>query len=389
MYLLKQYPHLKSDLKGNLIIENIRFDNITTEYNTPVYVYSINRIRENCRKLKQIINKSRYKNQLFYSYKTNLDDKILETIHQESIGAEATTIIELNKALKHNLSPRKIILDGPAKTKKMLKIAIKNCIRLINVDTIEEIKTINKIASKLKTKQEIGITLNPNNKSKIGTEINTETIKLLKTVLERSENVKITTLHCHMKTQNHNLEEYGILLEKLYTLSKRLNDEIGIKINTFDLGGGFPEAAIIGAKIDRLATILKNVKNKENDDITLLFEPGRFIVGDAGVLLTKIISIKKNYGKNWLIIDGGANILSPLTKANLRFVIADKLHENYSTEFSIGGPLPASFDIMTRNYPLPPRIKKGDIVAILNAGAYSTSFALDFGEREIKKVHLE
>jgi diaminopimelate decarboxylase len=386
MFLLDKYPYLKSDNYGNLLIENIRYDEIVEKYQTPVYIYSIRRIKENCNKLKEILNESSYPIRLFYSYKTNPHPEICRIIHEENYGAEITSNLELQQALKNGLDPRKIIFDGPFKSKNDLHNSLEKRIGIINVDYFNEIEDINEICIKLDIEQEIGISLHPNLKSKIGIEINENSINKLKSILKKCKNVELTTLHCHMKTQNQKLESYTELLRNFYIISEKLEKEIGVKISNFDLGGGFPEAVLFENKIRKLSELLKKIKDDFKNNINLFFEPGRYVIGDAGLLLTKIVNVKNFNSTKWIIVDAGANIISPLSKAYNRFIIANRLRDNYSSPVNIGGALPASFDIITRNYCLPKIIKKGEILAILNVGAYSKSFSINFGKRDIQTI---
>ncbi|MHA1835473.1 MAG: diaminopimelate decarboxylase family protein [Candidatus Odinarchaeia archaeon] len=387
MILLNQYPHLKSDDKGNLVINGVNYNNIIKKLKTPIYVYSLPRIDENCKKIKSIIDKIKINFKIFYSYKTNLNRIVCQTIHKHGIGAEVTSLLELKNALKNNVKPEMIIFDGPYKTQKVINVAIKNRINLINIDSLSEFKLINKIASKYKIIQNVGLTINPELKSKIGINIDDETLDKLEKILKKSKNINIVSLHCHMKTQNYNLESYGKLIRKFHVLSEKIKGKTGFKIKIYNIGGGFPEAAIVKDDIDSLTSILREAIGDDKNQLTLYLEPGRFLVGDAVVLLSKIIRVKKLKTK-WLIIDAGSNVISPFSRANYRFIIANKLNNNYSERWNIGGPLPASFDVLNRNYCLPKDIKEGEIIAVLNTGAYCNSFKIDFNKRKINEYYI-
>ncbi|WEU40673.1 MAG: hypothetical protein OdinLCB4_001730 [Candidatus Odinarchaeum yellowstonii] len=387
MFNLTQYSHLKPDSRGWLQIENICFKDIVDEFGTPVYVYSFKRIKENCMTLLKTFEK-RFKNKIFYSYKTNMNTKLCNIIHETGIGAEVISEIELQTALKH-VNPNMIVLDGPHKPLQLVRTAVEHGVNLINADSLEELKIINNVAEELKVTQKVGLTLNPDPDSKIGVALDESELLLLEKYVNKLNYIKLSALHCHLRTQNFDLNDYVEMLTRMSGLSKRIKAKTGFEINFFDLGGGLPEAAVIGKKINELADKIRERIEDLDLNGEIYFEPGRFIVGDAAVLLTKVLNIKKILDRRWIIVDAGSNIISPLSKANHRFTVANRLLEDYSKEYAIGGPLPASFDVLNRSYCLPERIEVGDYIGIINAGAYCDSFAIRFGESETVNVLIE
>lgn len=389
MYNLRQYPHLKPDGEGKLLIDGFPYLELAGNYGTPLYVYSLKRVEENCVKIKRVLDNSGFKNKIFYSYKTNLHSVICKLIHKNGFGAEITSDLELQGALNNGLSPHMIIYDGPYKSENSLIQAINAGVKLINADSLEELKQINNIAGSIGLEQEVGITLKSVENSKIGVSFSETEYSRLKSYVKKLGNINITTLHRHMRTQNNDLTSYLENLKSMINLADTLKFKAGCEINKFDLGGGLPEAAIIRKNIDGLSDMLRTHGEKISSPIELYFEPGRFIVGDSGVLITRILKIKQANGRKWLIIDAGSNILSPLAKANYRFIAANMLFKKHSTEYSIGGPLPASFDVLTRSYPLPEGLAENDFLAILNVGAYCQSFSIDFGDKKTTSIFID
>ncbi len=379
MFALTQYPHLKPDRNGWLLIEDICFKDIVEKFGTPVYVYSCKRIRENCITLRKIFDR-KFKNRIFYSYKTNMNSKICKIIHENGIGAEVISDIELKQALNH-VNPDMIVFDGPHKPLNIIREAVKYGVNLINADSLDELKLINRVAEEQGVIQKVGLTLNPDPDSKIGVFLDGEGLSVLEKYVEKLNHIKLAALHCHLKTQNFDLNTYTETITRMSEISNLIKAKTGCEIDVFDLGGGLPEAAVIGKKINNLADKIKEKLEKLALNCEIYFEPGRFIIGDAGVLLTKIVNIKKICNRLWIIVDAGSNIISPLSKANHRFTVANRLLDDYSKEYSIGGPLPASFDILNRNYCLPDKIAIGDYIGIINAGAYCEVFSIRFGDK--------
>ncbi|MEM2906942.1 MAG: hypothetical protein QW739_02550, partial [Candidatus Odinarchaeota archaeon] len=294
----------------------------------------------------------------------------------------------LEAAVRNKVEPDMIIFDGPYKPLNTVRKAVEYGVRLINADSLDELKLIDSVAGEMGVMQKVGLTLNPDSDSKIGIDLDTS-VKKLGEYVKKLVNIKLSALHCHIRTQNSNLDSYLETLKHMSELSKKISAETGCEISVFDLGGGLPEAAIIGKKINYLSTCIREHEQYLDECDELYFEPGRFIVGDSAVLLTKILNIKNIRDRKWIIVDAGSNIISPLSKANYRFTIANRLLDDYSEKYSIGGPLPASFDVLNRSYCLPERIDVGDYVAILNAGAYCSSFAIRFEERNSTSILVE
>ncbi len=387
MFNLTQYPHFKSDGEGCLLIENICFKDIVEEFGTPVYVYSTKRIKENCITLRRIFE-GYFKNRIFYSYKANPNSKICSIIHENGIGAEVSSDTELEIAL-NNVNPDMIIFNGPHKPLHAIRKAVEYGVNLINADSLEELKTINSVARELRVIQKVGLTLNPGSHSKIGVFLDEAETAILEEYVKKLNYIRLSALHRHLRTQDFNLNHYTETLTHMSALSNLIRDKTGCEISVFDLGGGLPEAAIIGKKINEIGSRIKEKLENLSLNCEIYFEPGRFIIGDAAILLTKVLNIKRIGGRNWIIVDAGSNIISPLSRAHHRFIVANRLLDHYSKEYSIGGPLPASFDVLNRSYCLPERISIGDYIGIINTGAYCNTFSLRFETGEPVSVLID
>ncbi|MFX0097181.1 MAG: diaminopimelate decarboxylase family protein [Candidatus Hodarchaeota archaeon] len=376
MFLLSKYPHLEIDKMGELRIGNHDYRRIISDYNTPVFVFVGKRIGETCKKfLEAFKNYPRFL--ACYSYKTNYLPDLCKIISSHGIGAEVVSDVELELALRCKVPPDQIILNGPYKSDRLLKRAISNGIKLINIDSLNEIPRINKIAQKKNTKQNIGITLRKNEKAKIGISISERTLFLIKKSLSKAKNVVLSCVHSHMGTQIIKRKNYELNLKTAARYAEELKRKLNIDITSLDLGGGFPEMAVIGDQLEDIARRIIHTASRLDKEYELVFEPGRFIIGDSCVLLSRIHSVKDG-ALRWILLDAGTNILSKASKSNYRILIADKLEHRYTVPTNIGGPLPTEIDVIAKNYPLPKAIEEGDSVAILNSGAYTVSLSSQF-----------
>ncbi|MFX1486255.1 MAG: diaminopimelate decarboxylase family protein [Promethearchaeota archaeon] len=396
MFLLSKYPHLKIDKMGELKIGDHAFGRIVSDHQTPVFVFVGDRIGQACKTFLGAF-KNHPRVLACYSYKTNYMPDLCRIIASHGMGAEVVSDVELELALRCNVSPDQIILNGPYKSDKLLKKAISYGVKLINIDSLNEIPRINRIAEKKNVKQNIGITLRQDDKAKIGVSNSERTLSLMQKTIPEARNIILSCVHSHMGTQIIKGENYESNFEIVLSFVERLEQKLDADITSLDLGGGFPEMAVIGDQLEGIAKNIIRTVLRRNKEYELIFEPGRFIVGDAGILLSRIHSIKDG-AVRWALLDAGTNVLSKMSKSNYRFLIADKFRQSYTIPTNIGGPLPTNIDVIAKNYPLPEAIAEGDVVAVLNCGAYTISLSSqfcqlrppvllidDFGIRVIKK----
>ncbi|MFX0103483.1 MAG: hypothetical protein ACFFCS_28235, partial [Candidatus Hodarchaeota archaeon] len=199
---------------------------------------------------------------------------------------------------------------------------------------------------------------------------------------------RLNGLHYHAGTQIVDEEPLLAEIKKLVELASLLEERAGVQISSYNLGGGFPEASYL--KKLALKQMMEKIRdqflahlNGSQGSIELLFEPGRFIVADAGVVLCKINQIKKPIEKGdgddpWLMLSAGMNVMNPISKARNRFLVANHMNDSYNTTFNICGSLPTRIDIFTKHYPLPSKTSPGDDIIITNAGAYTIPFLMNF-----------
>ena len=288
----------------NLFIEKLSINNIVKKNKTPFYLYSENQIINNYLKFEKKFRKT---NPIVcFAAKSNSNVAILKILGKLGAGADVVSGGELLKALKAGIKANKIVFSGVGKTEDEIKIAINKKILLINCESESEAKLVNKIAKKLKKKVSVGFRLNPNVDAKTHKNISTgkaenkfglsiKNFKSFNKTLPIYKNIKLDALSVHIGSQ--------ILIDAPYkktlNVMSKLIKELNLNLKFVDLGGGFGinySRKDRPINLNRYSALVYNFSKKLNCKI--IFEPGRSIVGDTGILLSKVQYIKNGAKKN-------------------------------------------------------------------------------------------
>ena len=374
----------------NLFIEKLSINNIVKKNKTPLYLYSENQIINNYLKFTKSFKKT---NPLVcFAAKSNSNVAILKILGKLGAGADVVSGGELLKALKAGIKASKIVFSGVGKTEDELKIAINKKILLINCESESEAKLVNKIAKKLKKKVSIGFRLNPNVDAKTHKNISTGkaenkfglSIKSFKSffkTLPIYKNIKLDALSVHIGSQILTDAPY----KKTLNVMSKLIKDLELKLKFVDLGGGFGinySGKDKPINLNKYSALVYNFSKKLNCKI--IFEPGRSIVGDTGILLSKVQYIKDGAKKIFIILDAGMNdFMRPaLYDAKHTIIPISKVKSKTKGLIEFVGPICEStckFGIY-KNYQ---KIKENDYVAITNAGAYGASLSSNYNTRPL------
>jgi len=380
----------------NLLKEIINF------HKTPVYIVSKRIIQENCRNFSVSFRRYYPNASFFYSYKTNSIPAILKIIHEEGFGAEVVSPFELDLALRLLKDPDRIIFNGPDKGAEGIRKAIDLGIRLINIDSLDELITVSKIAEEKKRRVRIGLRIRPlhNKGAHFGFSFNFRELLFLLNKISDCSWLELDALHCHLGSNIKKPLFYLEAIRKNARLLKIVKKETGIEIESLDLGGGFGIDAVKNTNFcERILNKYCNyqIKVKENVKIehfasgissclknefgkyklklpALLLEPGRAIIGNAQDLFLSVISIKGNR----IVVDGGLfNMALPLLAEQHSAKILGKEDSKATKRYRIEGNLCAPEDILYNNVILP-QPETGDVLIVKDTGAYFNSFASNF-----------
>ena len=374
----------------NLFIEKLSINNIVKKNKTPFYLYSENQIINNYLKFEKKFRKT---NPIVcFAAKSNSNVAILKILGKLGAGADVVSGGELLKALKAGIKANKIVFSGVGKTEDEIKIAINKKILLINCESESEAKLVNKIAKKLKKKVSIGFRLNPNVDAKTHKNISTgkaenkfglsiKNFKSFNKTLPIYKNIKLDALSVHIGSQ--------ILIDAPYkktlNVMSKLIKELNLNLKFVDLGGGFGinySRKDRPINLNRYSALVYNCSKKLNCKI--IFEPGRSIVGDTGILLSKVQYIKNGAKKKFIILDVGMNdFMRPaLYDAKHTIIPVLKVKSKVKGLIEFVGPICEStckFGIY-KNYQ---KIKENDYVAITNVGAYGSSLSSNYNTRPL------
>ena len=375
-------------INKKLTIEKVSVQNISKKYGTPAYCYSYSQLKENINKFKESFKS--FSPLICFAIKSNTNVNLIREIKKFGLGADVVSVGELMIALKAGINPKKIVFSGVGKTSNEISYAIDKKILLINAESKSEIIEINRIAKLKKKKEQIGIRLNPNTDAKTLSQISTgkkenkfginiKTFIDLISYCRNSNNIELKCLSVHIGSQILDFKPYERMLNTIKKVIKKTNH----KFEFIDLGGGM--GISYDNKYKKLDYKRYNIAIKKflkNHQTKIIFEPGRSIVGSTGTLVSKIIYIKKNDKKNFIILDAAMNDLMrpalygavhktiPSVKTNK---ILNKIHE-------FVGPICETTDkfITLKKFQL---LKEKDLIAICDVGAYGMSLSSNYNLR--------
>ena len=374
--------------KNNLCVENISAQKLVKKYRTPFYCYSLSQLKNNYHTFNSAFRT--VKPTICFSVKSNSNLTLLRELKKMGSGADVVSIGELLKATKAGISAKKIVFSGIGKTEEEIRMAIKKRVLLINVESENEVNLVNKISKKISRKISIGIRLNPNITGKTHKKISTggkgekfglvynDFINLCKKI-RKMRNLKLEGLSVHIGSQITNVKPFK---EVLSVINKIIN-KTKMNFKFIDLGGGM---GISYSKKEKQLNLKQYAQliNKfiKNNNSKIIFEPGRFIIGNAAILITKIIYIKKSNNKNFIVLDAGMNnlIRPALYDAQHQIIPLKKTNKLFRGNLEFVGPVCESSDKFSNQKSFS-QIKEGDYVGLANVGAYGMSLSSNYNTR--------
>jgi len=369
-------PYLIKE-ESDILIDSISLSNLLERSKTPFFIFLENKIRDNVRTFNRVF-KSLFDNiQVFYSFKANFLPEICKIINSEGIGAELVGLPELKLALEIGFPPEKIIIGGPYLTKEIIEMSIDTGVKEIIVYNIKYLKQIDTIAKNLNKIQNICLRIRSSKfESKLGIELTNKSLIELVSFVKRFKNIKLTTILSHYATQMNSLEQFNKNIKTLANASHLLSGQ-GLNPMNINLGGGFPEATIMSEKqLEKIAlNIKRQLVNYNLDGKNIYLEPGRYFVGDSGLIIAKIVNKTDN---RWIFLDIGNHICPKFAKCSLRFYNASQINSPHKYKTSIGGIIPTDQDVLAKDYFFTKEFNEEEIVLITNVGAYTLTFSNRF-----------
>ncbi|MDP2981517.1 MAG: diaminopimelate decarboxylase [Candidatus Omnitrophota bacterium] len=378
---------------NNLYCESVSIEELARKYGTPLYVYSRNTLISHYRKIKEAF--SPINPLVCFSMKANSNLAICKALVKEGAGLDIVSGGELYRAFKTGVSSRKIVYAGVGKTEKEIEIAIKHHIFFFNVESIPELELINKVAGRLGIRQKVAIRINPDIKARTHKYIITghgenkfgidfETAKKIFLGKSRYKNLNISGIHMHIGSQIVDAEPFIRAMKRIADFIRDLQRR-RVAIRWLNIGGGLgiiyskerPQTAKEYAKA--VLPVLKKV------NANIILEPGRFIAGNAGALITRVQYIKETPSKNFAIVDAGMNdFIRPNLYGAYHEILPVK-SRSYSNSkeirvFDVVGPICESGDFLGKGRKFI-GLKEGDLLSVMGAGAYGFSMSSNYNSR--------
>ena len=381
-------------IKNKFIIEKFTVENIAKKYGTPAYCYSYNRLKENIIHFKKSFKS--FNPIICFAIKSNTNLNLIREIKKFGLGADVVSMGELMMALKAGINPKKIVFSGVGKTASEINYAISKNILLINSESESEVREIERIAKLNKKKVGIGIRLNPNTDAKTLSQISTGKkgnkfgvdgktfLKLIK-YCNKSKNISLRCLSVHIGSQILDHRPYEKMLKVLDNIIKKSN----YQFDFIDLGGGMGIPYNYNGKelnYNKYNLAIKRFLKKNSSRI--IFEPGRSIIGNTGILVSKIIYIKKNNQKDFIILDAAMNdlIRPALYGAFHRILPAERKSKKAKKTYEFVGPICESTDKFS-SITYSQELNEKDLVIFCDVGAYGMSLGSNYNLR-LKPIEI-
>ncbi|MBI4715921.1 MAG: diaminopimelate decarboxylase [Nitrospirae bacterium] len=376
-------------INGEMTCEQVPVRRIAEAVGTPFYLYSEKTLRRHFQAVDTAFDGVPHR--ICYAVKANPNLSILRIFAQEGGGADVVSGGELFTALKAGIAPEKIVFAGVGKMEEEIAYALESGILMFNVESSQELEILDRIAGRLGKKAPVALRVNPDvdplthpyiatglKKSKFGMDAR-EALE----AYQRAEvlpNLEVVGIHKHIGSQITTVRPFVEALEKLLLLVRTLR-ESGTAIRHIDIGGGLgisyagetpPHPRELGAAVVPMVADL---------GCNLILEPGRVLVGNAGILVTRVLGIKNTPVKNFVIVDAGMNdLLRPSLYDAYHEILPVKEKTGGTLEADVVGPICESGDFLAKDRKLP-EPAPGDLLAVMSAGAYGFAMASNYNSR--------
>lgn len=376
---------------GQLHAENVNLATIAEEFGTPCYVYSRAAFEQQWQQLNDAFGD--HPHTICYAVKANSNIAILNLLARLGSGFDIVSEGELRRVLKAGGDPSKVVFSGVAKSEQELAFAIEKKVRSINIESVAELERVQRVAASLNTTASIAFRVNPN--------VDPETHPYISTGMDKAKfgvtmeaafeaykqasalsNIDVHGIACHIGSQITKASPFTDALEIVLNMVKRLSAE-GIHIKQLDLGGGLGIAyqdETPPSAYEYVQGMIAGVK-AHDIDLPIAIEPGRYIAGNSGVMLTQVEFLKHNSSKNFAIVDAGMNDLLRPSLYQAFHAIKPVKQASSATPmvFDVVGPVCESADVL--GYERELQVEAGDLLAVCSAGAYGFAMANNYNTR--------
>ncbi len=416
---------------GHQTVDGVDAVSLAEQHGTPLYVFSEKRIADNIRNLRNAVESVHPRVKICYASKANSNMAVLDAVRRSGGDIEVNSGGELFKAKKIGFRPDQIVFNGVSKTDEEIRHAIEYGILAINIDSLYELDQVTRVARSIGKRANIAIRIVPEiiTRSHIGLQTGLLSSKFglspsqiedaFKRALEAKDAINLAGVHIHVGSQTPDPHPFALAFAEMWTFLAGLHKRTGYRLSHINIGGGLPvnylsdthmaqdieerERQMLRAELDPQQVLKAALAEARVDDeagllegLTIVFEPGRRIVGDTGLLLTRVCNIKHRpeTGDTWLLTDAGYSLVLSMAmyKWYYHLISASRADDDHQTPYKVAGPLCDSGDVYfdiergTRlpSYRLLPEGSGvGDVLALLNTGAYALDQASQYNGRPI------
>lgn len=397
---MKLFGSMKVE-ENELYVGGIKASTLSKEYGTPLYVVDEELVRSNCRRYYNAMKCEERGNRVTYAGKAFINMSMCNLVNEENLYLDVVSGGELYTAYKAGFPLERIYFHGNNKSDYEIDLGVRLGIGRFVVDNLHELEVLNSIAQEYGRVQKVYLRITPGVEahtheyiktgqldSKFGFPVIGDTVyDVVKRAIEL-EYIELSGLHCHIGSQIFDLEPFEDTTEIMLNLINNIKNKIGYEIKELDLGGGFGIYYTEGDKpkeIEEYCSVIINkaekvCKNLKMNIPILSIEPGRSIVGNAGVTLYTVGAIKEVPNiRKYVSVDGGMsdNIRPALYSANYESLIANRVYDNSKEVVTIAGKCCESGDVLLNSIEMP-KMETGDILAIMSTGAYGHSMANNY-----------
>ena len=385
--------------------ENVAVESLVRKHGTPLFIYSQRTLTEHFQKLDQAL--APLDHLICFAMKSNSNLAVLRTLADLGGGFDIVSEGELRRAMAAGADPGKCVFAGVGKTEQEIEYALRQGVYSFNAESEPELARINRIAARLKKIAPVSVRVNPNVDAHTHAKITTgtyenkfgiafEEIEAVYARASKLKNLRLRGLQMHIGSQLTSVKPFEEAVRKVLPLVKRLKEKYNLEF--LSIGGGLGiiyDPALASGSADwwksaqakniltpavyaaRLTPLLKPL------GMRILLEPGRFISGNAGILVTRIEYVKRTGEKNFLIVDAAMNdLIRPSLYEAYHEIVPLNRRNGKAISSDVVGPVCESTDFFAKNRPLP-KVGEGDYLALLSAGAYGFVMASNYNTRSL------
>lgn len=378
-------------VSGALRVDGVALEEIAAATETPVFVYSANVMRDRMARLQEAFAGDDLL--VCYAIKANSNLAVIRTLAEAGAGAEVVSGGELERALAAGVPASRIVFSGVGKSRAEMIAGLEAGILQFNVESVPELVQLGEVAARIGRPAPVALRINPDVAADTHDRISTgrrhdkfgipydQALEVYR-MAARLGAIEVVGIHLHIGSQILSLAPFEAAYRRALGLVDELANE-GIRIRRLDLGGGFgaryrdePELDLEG-----FAALVRELT--AGRDLELVVEPGRYLVAEAGLLVTRVLFVKPGVERSWLILDAGMNtFIRPMLYEAWHRILPVREPRDGATlmPFDVVGPICESTDVFARGRELPP-LESGDLVALTSAGAYGSVMASDYNSR--------